>query len=102
MIPLGSFVTVHPSSGPDRVMHYNSYATAEINGGPAPGFSSGQAQAAMERLARQQLPNGMSFEWTELTYQQLIAGNTAAWIFSSPGCMMGHSFEHTEFLRFGE
>jgi multidrug efflux pump len=81
MIPLGSFMTVHPSSGPDRVMHYNSYATAEINGGPAPGFSSGQAQEAMERLARQELPNGMSYEWTELTYQQIIAGNTAAWIF---------------------
>jgi hydrophobe/amphiphile efflux-1 (HAE1) family protein len=81
MIPLGSFVTVRRASGPDRVMHYNTYATAEINGGPAPGFSSGQAQAAMERLAREQLPNGMSFEWTELTYQQIIAGNTAALIF---------------------
>jgi multidrug efflux pump len=62
-------------------MHYNSYPTAEINGGPAAGFSSGQAQAAMERLARQELPNGMSFEWTELTYQQIIAGNTAVLIF---------------------
>jgi len=81
MIPLGSFVTVKHSSGPDRVMHYNSYPTAEINGGPAPGFSSGQAQAAMEQLARQELPNGMSFEWTELTYQQIIAGNTAVLIF---------------------
>ncbi|MBS0373773.1 MAG: multidrug efflux RND transporter permease subunit [Proteobacteria bacterium] len=81
MIPLGSFVSVRPSSGPDRVMHYNSYATAEINGGPAAGFSSGQAQAAMERLAQRELPNGMSYEWTELTYQQIIAGNTAAWIF---------------------
>ena len=81
MIPLGSFVTVRQSAGPDRVMHYNSYATAEINGGPSPGFSSGQAQAAIERLARQELPNGMSFEWTELTYQQIIAGNTAVWIF---------------------
>jgi hydrophobe/amphiphile efflux-1 (HAE1) family protein len=81
MIPLGSFVTVKRSSGPDRVMHYNSYPTAEINGGPGPGFSSGQAQAAMERLARQELPNGMSFEWTELTYQQIIAGNTAVLIF---------------------
>ncbi len=81
MIPLGSFVTVKRASGPDRVMHYNSYATAEINGGPAPGFSSGQAQAAMETLARQELPNGMSFEWTELTYQQIIAGNTAALVF---------------------
>jgi multidrug efflux pump len=81
MIPLGSFVTVKRSSGPDRVMHYNSDPTAEINGGPAVGFSSGQAQAAMERLARQELPNGMSFEWTELTYQQIIAGNTAVLIF---------------------
>jgi hydrophobe/amphiphile efflux-1 (HAE1) family protein len=81
MIPLGSFVSVKQSSGPDRVMHYNSYPTAEINGGPAPGFSTGQAQAAIEQLARQELPNGMSFEWTELTYQQIIAGNTAVLIF---------------------
>jgi multidrug efflux pump len=81
MIPLGSFVTIKQSSGPDRVMHYNGYPTAEINGGAAPGFSSGQAQAAMERLARQELPNGMSFEWTELTYQQIIAGNTALLVF---------------------
>jgi hydrophobe/amphiphile efflux-1 (HAE1) family protein len=81
MIPLGSFVTVKHSSGPDRVMHYNSYPTAEINGGPAVGFSSGQAQAAIEQLARKELPNGMGFEWTELTYQQIIAGNTAVLIF---------------------
>ena len=81
MIPLGSFVTVKRSSGPDRVMHYDSYPTAEINGGPAPGFSSGQAQAAMERLARQELPNGMTFEWTDLTYQQILAGNTAVLVF---------------------
>jgi hydrophobe/amphiphile efflux-1 (HAE1) family protein len=81
MIPLGSFVSVKRSSGPDRVMHYNSYPTAEINGGPGVGFSSGQAQATMERLARQELPNGMTFEWTELTYQQIIAGNTALLIF---------------------
>jgi multidrug efflux pump len=81
MIPLGSFVTVRPSSGPDRVMHYNGYPTAEINGGPAPGYSTGQAQAAMEALARRELPNGMSFEWTELTYQQILAGNTAIIVF---------------------
>src|ERR1700690_3017134 len=81
MIPLGSFVTVKRSSGPDRVMHYNSYPTAEINGGPSPGFSSGQAQAAMEQLARQELPNGLSFEGTELTYQQIIPGNTAVLVF---------------------
>ena len=81
MIPLGSFVTVRPSSGPDRVMHYNGYPTAEINGGPGPGYSSGQAQATMEALARKELPNGMSFEWTELTYQQILAGNTAVIVF---------------------
>jgi multidrug efflux pump len=81
MIPLGSFVTVRPSSGPDRVMHYNGYPTAEINGGPAPGYSTGQAQAAMEALARRELPNGMGFEWTELTYQQILAGNTTIIVF---------------------
>jgi hydrophobe/amphiphile efflux-1 (HAE1) family protein len=81
MIPLGSFVSVKHAAGPDRVMHYNSYSTAEINGGPASGYSSGEAQAQMEKLARQELPNGMSFEWTELTYQQIIAGNTAFLVF---------------------
>jgi len=81
MIPLGAFVQMQPTSGPDRVMHYNGYATAEINGGPAPGFSSGQAQAAMEQLAKRELPNGMSFEWTELTYQQILAGDTSLYVF---------------------
>ncbi len=86
MVPLGSFVTVQHGAGPDRVQHYNGYPTAEINGGPAPGFSSGQAQAAMEKLAKDNLPNGMSFEWTELTYQQILAGNTALLVF--PLCVL--------------
>ncbi|SFL08923.1 efflux RND transporter permease subunit [Rhodanobacter glycinis] len=86
MVPLGSFVTVKRGAGPDRVQHYNGYPTAEINGGPAPGFSSGQAQAAMEALAAQHLPNGMSYEWTELTYQQILAGNTAILVF--PLCVL--------------
>ena len=86
MVPLGSFVTVHQGAGPDRVQHYNGYPTAEINGGPAPGFSSGQAQAAMEKLAKDNLPNGVSFEWTELTYQQILAGNTAILVF--PLCVL--------------
>ena len=81
MVPLGSFVSVRQSVGPDRVQHYNGFPTAEINGGAAPGYSSGQAQDAMERLAKANLPNGMSFEWTELTYQQIIAGNTAVLVF---------------------
>lgn len=86
MVPLGSFVTVQHGAGPDRVQHYNGYPTAEINGGPAPGFSSGQAQAAMEKLANDNLPNGISFEWTELTYQQILAGNTAILVF--PLCVL--------------
>ena len=86
MVPLGSFVSVRQSVGPDRVQHYNGYPTAEINGGPAPGFSSGQAQAAMEKLAKENLPDGISFEWTELTYQQILAGNTAILVF--PLCVL--------------
>ncbi len=81
MVPLGSFVTVRQSVGPDRVQHYNGFPTAEINGGAAPGYSTGQAQDAMEKLAKANLPNGMSFEWTELTYQQILAGNTAVLVF---------------------
>jgi len=86
MVPLGSFVTVKRGAGPDRVMHYNGYPTAEINGGPALGFSSGQAQAAIEKLANEKLPNGLSFEWTDLTYQQILAGNTAILVF--PLCVL--------------
>ncbi|RDI99143.1 multidrug efflux RND transporter permease subunit [Dyella solisilvae] len=86
MVPLGSFLTVRQGVGPDRVQHYNGYPTAEINGGPAPGFSSGQAQEAIEKLAHDNLPNGMSFEWTELTYQQILAGNTAVLVF--PLCVL--------------
>ncbi|WLQ13152.1 efflux RND transporter permease subunit [Hahella aquimaris] len=81
MIPIGSFVNVTHTAGPDRVMHYNGYPTAEINGAPAPGYSSGQAQAAIEKLLKDELPNGMTFEWTELTYQQILAGNTAVFVF---------------------
>jgi multidrug efflux pump len=85
-VPLGSFVSVRRTAGLERVQHYNGYITAEINGGPAPGFSSGQAQAAMEKLAQDNLPNGMSFEWTELTYQQILSGNTAVLVF--PLCVL--------------
>jgi multidrug efflux pump len=86
VVPLGSFVTVRQSVGPDRVMHYNGFPTAEINGGPAPGYSTGQAQAAMEKLVADNLPNGMTFEWTELTYQQIISGNTSMLVF--PLCVL--------------
>ncbi|MDB5987805.1 MAG: hydrophobe/amphiphile efflux family transporter [Nevskia sp.] len=81
MIPLGSFVTVKQSAGPDRVSHYNAFTTAEINGAGATGVSSGQAQALMEQLAKENLPSGMSFEWTDLTYQQILSGNTTSLVF---------------------
>ena len=86
MIPLGAFVSTHETTGPERTSHYNGDLTAEINGAPAPGFSTGQAQHALETLAHRELPNGMTFEWTELTYQQLLAGNTAVFIF--PLCVL--------------
>ena len=81
LVPLGSFLTMRQTNGPDRVQHYNGYPTAEINGGAAPGYSTGQAQEAMEKLVNTTLPNGMSYEWTELTYQQILAGNTAVLVF---------------------
>ncbi len=81
MIPLGSFIKVSHSAGPDRVMHYNGYTTAEINGGPAPGFSSGEAQAAIEKILAQTLPAGMTYQWTELSYQQILAGHAEYLVF---------------------
>ncbi len=81
MIPLGSFINVKHSAGPDRVMHYNGYTTAEINGGPAAGYSTGEAQAAIEKILAETLPQGMTYEWTELTYQQILAGNAELLIF---------------------
>ncbi len=81
MVPLHALLKVEPSFGPDRVMRYNGYTSADINGGPAVGFSSGQAQAAAERIAGEVLPKGIAFEWTDLTYQEILAGNTAVIVF---------------------
>ncbi len=81
MIPLGSVVTVKPIYGPDRVMHYNGFPAAEINGAAAPGFSTGQSESAIAKVLDDQLPNGMKYEWTELTYQKILAGNTMVYIF---------------------
>jgi multidrug efflux pump len=86
MIPLATLLHVTNTSGPDRVMHYNGFITAEINGAAGPGFSSGQAEAAMNKLLKQELPNGMTYEWTDLTYQQILSGNTALLVF--PLCVL--------------
>ncbi|WP_035611635.1 efflux RND transporter permease subunit [Haloferula sp. BvORR071] len=81
MVPLGSVLTVKETYGPERAMRYNGYPAAEINGGPGPGFSSGQAEALIEQLAKTELPKGVAMEWTDLTYQRIIAGNTGLLIF---------------------
>lgn len=81
MVPLSSLVKVTPTYGPEMVVRYNGFTAADINGGPAPGYSSDQAQAAAERIAAKTLPRGVKFEWTDLTYQQILAGNAGIWIF---------------------
>ena len=86
MVPLGSVLDVHRITGPDTVYHYNVYPAALIQGSTIPGVSSGQAIEKMERICRENLPNQFSFEWTQLTYQQVAAGNTAVFIF--PLCVL--------------
>ena len=85
MVPLGSTITVEETFGPEIASRYNAYRSADLNGDAAPGYSSGQAQAAITKILDETLPPGISFEWTELTYQQVLAGNTAIFIF--PLCL---------------
>jgi multidrug efflux pump subunit AcrB len=80
-VPLASFTTVEDRSGPYRVPRYNLYPAAELDGGAAPGYSQGQAIQIMQRLAAEVLPDGFSYEWTTLAFQQLRAGNTAIFAF---------------------
>jgi len=82
MIPMGTLLTVQDTVGPQAVNRYNLYPSATITGSPRPGYSSGQAQRAMEQLANQVLPPSMGFEWTGTTYQQIVAGNQAPIIFT--------------------
>jgi multidrug efflux pump len=86
MVPLGAVADITFQSGPDRVSHYNVYLAADINGGAAPGFSSGQATAAMDRVLNDTLPNGFGYEWTDLTFQQKSAGSTSLVVF--PICVL--------------
>src|SRR6202035_1587175 len=74
IVPLETMIPLRDGAGPAIVNHYNSKPSAEISGGTAPGVSSGQAIALMDQICRQELPQGMGFEWTELTYQQIEAG----------------------------
>ncbi len=86
MVPLGSLVKVTETYGPDRAMRYNGFPAAEINGAPAPGFSSGQSEALVSKLATEILPKGMAAEWTDLTYQRILAGNSSVYVY--PLCIL--------------
>ena len=86
MVPLGSLLTIDQAFGPDIVQRYNAYRSADINGAAAPGYSSGQAEAAMVKILGETLPRGMNFEWTDLSYQQLVSGSTTEFIF--PLCVL--------------
>ena len=81
MVPMDAVMTFKNNSGPYRVVRYNLYPSAELQGDTAPGYSSGQSLATMERLARQILPAGMDYEWTELAFAQQQAGNTGTLVF---------------------
>ena len=82
MVPLGSLTTFHDLTGPYRVPRYNLYQAAEVQGVAAPGVSTGEAIAAVERLAEEVLPDGFGIEWTDLALQEKLAGNTAPIAFS--------------------
>jgi multidrug efflux pump len=82
MVPLSGLVDISEITGPDRVVRYNTYPAIEINGSATPGTSSGEVIQVMEKLMAETLPPGVGFEWTELTYLQIIAGNTTLQIFA--------------------
>jgi HAE1 family hydrophobic/amphiphilic exporter-1 len=83
MVPLGSVAAFEDVTGPYRVPRYNLYPAAELQGNTMPGYSAGYGLAKMEELASQHLPDGFAFEWTELAYQQKLAGNTGLLVFGA-------------------
>jgi HAE1 family hydrophobic/amphiphilic exporter-1 len=82
MVPMSSLMTLKNDAGPYRVVRHNLYPAAELQGDTKPGYSTGQTLASMEALAAKTLPTGMSFEWTELAFEQKQAGNTGAIAFA--------------------
>ena len=86
MVPLGTLLNITETTGPDKVMHYNVYPSADITEALQPGFSSGQAMNTTERLAAENLPQQFGYEWTDLALQQKLAGNSAVYIF--PLCVL--------------
>lgn len=81
MVPIGTLATVEPISNPLVLTRYNMYPAAAINGNVAMGFSTGEANAALENLARSELPNSMAFEWSEIAYLERQSTSTGNWVF---------------------
>ncbi|MDB6061957.1 MAG: transporter [Verrucomicrobiaceae bacterium] len=86
MVPLGTLMTLKDSHGPLTVQRYNGFPSSDINGKSAPGFSSGQSIAAMEKIMRETLPPGMTYSWTEITYQQVQASGALGYVL--PLCVL--------------
>ena len=81
MVPFGALVKHYEVTGPEKVARYNMYRSADIMGIPAEGASSGEIISLMDALAKRVLPASMTFEWTDLYYQQIKAGNTSVYVF---------------------
>jgi hydrophobe/amphiphile efflux-1 (HAE1) family protein len=81
MVPLGNLVTFRNIAGPDRMPRYNLFPTVEVNGATDPGISTGEALKTMGDLALAELPDGITYEWTDLSYQEVKAGSTGYYIF---------------------
>ena len=82
MVPLANLVTFRNVAGPDRVPRYNLFPTVEVNGATQPGVSTGQALSLMAELAKRELPEGITYEWTDLSYQEARVGSTGYYIFA--------------------
>jgi HAE1 family hydrophobic/amphiphilic exporter-1 len=82
MVPLSTLVSTKPTNGPDYTTRFNLYRAAQVIGSAAPGYSSGQAQAALEEVARDTLPASMGYDWADLSYQENKASGTAGKIFA--------------------
>ncbi|REC47209.1 efflux RND transporter permease subunit [Chryseobacterium pennipullorum] len=81
MVPFSTFITIERVYGPEVLTRYNMYMSAMINGEPADGYSSGDAIAAVERIAKESLPRGFDIEWSGMTREEILSGNQTVYIF---------------------
>ncbi|PXW12938.1 MULTISPECIES: efflux RND transporter permease subunit [unclassified Chryseobacterium] len=82
MVPFSTFITIEKVYGPEVLTRYNMYMSAMINGEPADGYSSGDAIAAVERVAKESLPRGFDIEWSGMTREEILSGNQTVYIFA--------------------